>query len=156
MSQKACQPELWRSKRWNYSLDHEVPGKVMTADSHSIPGLWSLGYNKDGSSTSRGFHIHQPPWWLSWQRIRLQCRRPGFDLLVKKIPWRTERLPTPVFWPGELHGLSPWGHKESDTTERLSFFTHSTGIPSLPLALFIVMLPNKSHLTLHSRVSDSR
>ena len=25
---------------------------------------------------------------------------------------------TPVFWPGEFHGLySPWGHKESDTTE---------------------------------------
>ena len=32
-----------------------------------------------------------------------------------------ERLPTPVFWPGELHGLySPWGHKESDMTEGLS------------------------------------
>ena len=39
-----------------------------------------------------------------------------------KIPWRRERLPTPVFWPGEFHGLySLWGHKESDTTERLSF-----------------------------------
>ena len=26
-----------------------------------------------------------------------------------------------IFWPGEFHGLySPWGHKESDTTERLS------------------------------------
>ena len=35
-------------------------------------------------------------------------------------------LPTPVFWPGEFHELySPWGHKESDTTERLSL---STGI----------------------------
>ena len=30
-------------------------------------------------------------------------------------------LPTPVFWPGEFHGLySPWSHKESDRTERLS------------------------------------
>ena len=30
-------------------------------------------------------------------------------------------LPTPVFWPGEFHGLySPWGLKELDTTERLS------------------------------------
>ena len=29
-----------------------------------------------------------------------------------------DRLPTPVFWPGEFHALySPWGHKESDTTE---------------------------------------
>ena len=30
-----------------------------------------------------------------------------------KIPWRKERLPTPVFWPGESHGLySPWGCKK--------------------------------------------
>ena len=30
-------------------------------------------------------------------------------------------LPTPIFWPGEFHGLySTWGHKELDTTERLS------------------------------------
>jgi len=36
-------------------------------------------------------------------------------------PWRRERLPTPVFWPGEFKGLySPWGHKESDTTVQLS------------------------------------
>ena len=35
--------------------------------------------------------------------------------------WRRERLPTPVFWPAEFHGwYSPWGHKESDTTEQLS------------------------------------
>ena len=40
---------------------------------------------------------------------------------VGKIPWRRERLPTPVFWPGEFHGLySPCGHKELDTTEQLS------------------------------------
>ena len=37
---------------------------------------------------------------------------------VGKIPWRREWLPIPVFWPGEFHGLySPWGCKESDTTE---------------------------------------
>ena len=24
---------------------------------------------------------------------------------VGKMPWRRERLPTPVFWPGEFHGL---------------------------------------------------
>ena len=45
--------------------------------------------------------------------------------LVGKIPWRRESLPTPVFWPREFHGLySPWGHKESDTTEQLSH-THT-------------------------------
>ena len=46
---------------------------------------------------------------------------PGFDPWVGKIPWRRERLPTPVLSPGEFHGLyNPCGHKESDTTERLS------------------------------------
>ena len=44
--------------------------------------------------------------------------RPGFDPWVGKIPWRRESLPTPVFWPGEFHGLySPWGRKESDMTK---------------------------------------
>ena len=33
----------------------------------------------------------------------LQCRRPEFDPWVGKIPWRRERLPTLVFWPGEFH-----------------------------------------------------
>ena len=33
------------------------------------------------------------------------CRRPWFDSSVRKIPWRRERLPTPVFWPGEFHGV---------------------------------------------------
>ena len=41
-----------------------------------------------------------------------------FDPWVGKIPWRWERLLTPVFWPGEFCGLySPWGQKELDTTE---------------------------------------
>ena len=44
-----------------------------------------------------------------------------------KIPWRRERLPISVLWPGEFHGLySPWGRKESDTTEQLSLMAYST------------------------------
>ena len=43
------------------------------------------------------------------------------NVIFEKIPWRRERLPTPIFWPGEFHGLySPWGCKEVDTTEGLS------------------------------------
>ena len=33
-------------------------------------------------------------------------------------PWRRERLPNPVFWPAEFHGLFH-GVAEADTTERL-------------------------------------
>jgi len=29
-------------------------------------------------------------------------QKPGFNLWVGKIPWRRERPPTPVFWPGEF------------------------------------------------------
>ena len=44
-----------------------------------------------------------------------------FDSLVRNIHWRREKLPTPVFWPGEFHGLyGPWGHKVSEMTEQLS------------------------------------
>ena len=48
------------------------------------------------------------------KKICLQCRRPGFNSLVGKIPWRRKWQPTPVFLPGESHGqrslagYSPW------------------------------------------------
>ena len=49
-----------------------------------------------------------------------KCLIPG---LVGKTPWRRDRLATPVFWPGEFHGLySPWGRKESDMTDFHIFF----------------------------------
>ena len=41
--------------------------------------------------------------------------------------WRRRWHPTPVLLPGKSHGwrslvgCSPWGHKESDTTERIHF-----------------------------------
>ena len=53
-----------------------------------------------------------------------QCRRHKRHRLnpwVRKIPWRRDRLATPLFWPGEFHELySPRGPKESDATEQLS------------------------------------
>ena len=68
------------------------------------------------------------PLWCSWASLVAQLvknlpamQKIWVDLWVGKIPWRRERLPTPVFWPGEFHGpYSPWGCKELDTTERLS------------------------------------
>ena len=45
------------------------------------------------------------PLWLSWYRIHLHCGRSGFKPWVGKNPWRRERIPTPVFWPGEFHRL---------------------------------------------------
>ena len=48
-----------------------------------------------------------------------------FNPRVWKIPWRKKWQPIPVFLPGKFHGwrslvgYSPWGLKESDTTEWL-------------------------------------
>ena len=44
---------------------------------------------------------------------------PGFDPWIGTIPWRRERLPTPVLWPGEFHGL--YSHKATLTS--LHFFS---------------------------------
>ena len=52
-----------------------------------------------------------------------QCRRPGFDPWVEKIPWRRKWKPIPVSLPGKSHaqrslvGYSKWGHKELGTTD---------------------------------------
>ena len=63
--------------------------------------------------------------------ICLQCGRPGFDPWVRKILWRRKWQPTPVLLPGKSYGqrrvvgYSPWGHKESDTTEQIHFVLSS-------------------------------
>ena len=67
------------------------------------------------------------PGGASGKESACQCRRGRrlrFHPQVGKIPWRRGWQPAPVFLPGESHGhrslagYSPWGHKESDTTER--------------------------------------
>ena len=55
------------------------------------------------------------------KRICPQCGRPRFDPWVGKIPWRKGKATHFSIWPREFHGLcSPWGRKESDTTECVS------------------------------------
>ena len=75
-----------------------------------IPGL--------GRSSGEGIGY---PLQYSWASLVAQLvKNPPvmWETWVGKILWRRERLPTPVFWPGEFHGLhSPWGCKELDMTE---------------------------------------
>ena len=87
-------------------------------DPCSIPGL--------GRSTGEEIGY---PLQYSWASLLAQLVKnpPSMqETWVGRIPWRRERLPTPVLWPGEFHGLySPWGRKKSNTTERLSLCTLS-------------------------------
>ena len=56
-----------------------------------------------------------------------------FHPWVRKIPWSRKWNPTSVFLPKKLHGqqslvgYSPWGRKESDTTEGMSTFKDNVG-----------------------------
>ena len=49
---------------------------------------------------------------LSWcsdgKTTHMQCRRPGFNPCIRKIPWRREWLPTPVFLPGNSIERGAW------------------------------------------------
>ena len=45
----------------------------------------------------------------------LQWRRPWFESWAGKIPWRRERLPTPVFWPGNSMDCTVCGVAKSWT-----------------------------------------
>ena len=38
-----------------------------------------------------------------------ECGRPGFDLWIGKVLWRSEWLPTPLFLTGEFHGQRSQG-----------------------------------------------
>ena len=83
----------------------------------SLPHLQSclLGppHNLNISYLARSW-IHRSSVWgftesLVGKEYACSVGRFGFDPWVGKIPWRWEKLPTPVLWPGEFHGLySQW------------------------------------------------
>ena len=94
-------------------------------------GWEGLGAGGEGDDRGWDGWMASLTWW-TWVSVNSGSwwwtGRPGCDSWGRKESDTTERLiwsdliwPTPVFWPGEFHGLhSPWGRKESDTTERLS------------------------------------
>ena len=74
----------------------------------------------------KGYVIHSSllglPFCLSFPFASVKNPPAMQETWVGKIPWRRERLPTPVFWPWEFYGLhSPWGQKESHMIKQLSF-----------------------------------
>ena len=95
-------------------------------DTSSIPG--------SGRSARKGIGC---PLQYSWASLVAQLvknppamRRPGFNPWVEKMPWRRERLPTPVFWPGEFHGLcSPWVARSQTRLRDFHFQRTLRGFP---------------------------
>ena len=113
--------------------------KVTGAGKHWLsPGIVAQERQRKGSPAwppGLGSQLLLP--LLSGKEPARQCRRHEeleFDPWVRKIPWRMAQQPTPVFLPGKSHeqrslvGYSPWGCKESGTTERP---THNTTYDAL-------------------------
>ena len=72
-------------------------------------------------------------------------------MLNKEISWRRTWQPTPVLLPGKFHGwrslvdYSPWGHRESDTAERLHFLSFYSCFYRRKWQPTPVFLPGESH-----------
>ena len=89
------------------------------------------GVAKSDMTEQLSLSLFKVLWHHFWASLEVQLVKnlPAmWETWVGKIPWRRERLPTPVFWPREFHRLcSPWGHKESGMTERLSRHNTASG-----------------------------
>ena len=109
--------QFWRSGSPRLSL---ALGKELNPGSCSFPIWWRK------ETLSVFLLLEGLPWWLRWERICLQCRRPRFLSWFGKILWRRKWQPIPVFFPGEFHGqrslagYSPWGRKAWDMTDWLT------------------------------------
>ena len=96
-------------------------------DPSSVPRL--------GRSAGKGIGYPVQYSWASLVAQLVKKNPPAmWETWVRSLGWEDalerERLPTPVLWPGEFHGLyNPWGRKESNTTEQLSL--SQTGDQSL-------------------------
>jgi len=89
-------------------------------ESHKTEKVFKLCLT-EGKEFGRGF-----PDGISGKEPICQCgrhKRHVFYPWVRKIPWRKAWQPSPLFLPGESPGqrslvsYSPWGCKESNTTE---------------------------------------
>ena len=123
---------MWMKRPWRCLClqppfeDWSSAGKEFTCNAGN-PGLIP------GSARSAGEGIGYPLQY-SWASLVAQLVKnlPAIrETWVRSLGWEDplerERLPTPVFWPGEFHGLySPWGHKDSDMTATFTFHTTIT------------------------------
>ena len=92
-------------------MDNSVPGSTVHGVKHSQTQL----------STHKVQHGDRLSFLSSMVSFKEGLKVPN------KVFWRRQWHPTPALLPGKSHGrrslvgCSPWGRKESDTTERLPF-----------------------------------
>ena len=110
------------------------------------PWVWKIPWNRKwqpspvlspGKFRGQRSLVSYSPWGHRELDLtgRLNTSRNTQRNIIKpqEMIWRREWQPTPVSLPGESHGqrslvgYSPWGHKELDTTERLTRLLQEMG-----------------------------
>ena len=103
-------------------------------------------------------------WSLAWRILSITLLACEMSAIVRSfehslaLPFSGIGMKTDFFQScGHCWGFQLCWHIECSTFTESSFriWNSSTGIPSLPLAFFVVMLP-KAYFTSHSRMSGSR
>ena len=85
----------------------------------SWPRDWTRGLLRWQANFFTTEPLGKPPIWASLL-AQLLKNSPA------RRPWRRDRLPTPVFWPGEFHGLySPWGCRVRHDWANFTFTFHT-------------------------------
>ena len=168
-----CQ-QIWKTQQWKKSDFIPIPkkGNVKECSNYRTIVLISLASKVKVKvrSLSR-VRLFATPWTAAYQApssmgfSRQEYWSGVWDECNCVVVWAffgvaflwdwNENGPFPVPWP--LLSFQICWHIECSTFTASSFriWNSSTGIPSPPLALFVVMLP-KAHLTSHSRMFGSR
>ena len=130
-------PGLPHCRQILYQLSHQGSLGILEGVAYSFSSKSSRPRNELGSpalqADSSLTELSGKP-TTDWVPYKLQ-KVTVFPIVKKKspcwrcefLPWRRKQQPTPVFLPGESHGqrslvgYSPWGRKESDTTEATKY-----------------------------------
>ena len=105
-----------------WTVAYQVPPSM----GFSRQEYWSgLSFPSPEDLPNLGIEPRSPAFLVQSQGLMWEMEK--FNPWVGKISWRRKWQPTPVLLPRKSHGwrslvgYSPWGRKESDTTERLHF-----------------------------------
>ena len=94
--------------------------------SHTRMGWAGVSVRVKGGNHDSDFYLQIHPPWCFPEAQWVKNPPAMQEIPVRSLVWENplekgNATHIPVFSPGEFHGLySPWGRKESDTTERLS------------------------------------
>ena len=124
--------KIFAKHLWNIAHVSKILGDSLVAQlvkilpAMQVSLVWFLGQE---DPLEKGYRPPTPvfldfPCGSAGKKSTYNARDLGSIPGLGRFPWRRERLPTSVFWPGEFQGLySPWGRKQSDITGQLSLIS---------------------------------